>query len=70
MHYVVQGGPKKERKKADDKNKKQIIQSKNFQYMDLYLYADHPVLNACLFIPAVNIVLATFWIALEINQIA
>lgn len=38
--------------------------------MDLYLYADHPVLNACLCIQAVNIASDTFWIALEIKQIA
>lgn len=70
VHYVVQGGPKKERKKAKDKNKRQIVQSKSFRCMDLYLYADHSMLNACLCIPAVNIVPATFWIALEIKQIA
>lgn len=72
MHYVVQGGHKKKKKgkKAKDKNKRQIVRSKNIKCMDFYLYSDHPVLNACLCIQVVNIVLANFWIALENKQIA
>lgn len=38
--------------------------------MEFYLYSDHPLLNACLRVRAVNVVLANFWIALENKQIA